>query len=72
MNGTVFYAIIAPKWRAPFRPVPGLGTRPRLRWQIVRETRPVVHGNGIVVSGWEHISYHWTYRAAARAQGRLT
>jgi hypothetical protein len=66
---TVFYAIIAPKWRALRRPVPGLGTRPLLRWQLVRETRPVIH-DGIAVSGYEHVSYHWTYRAAWQAAWR--
>ncbi len=64
MKASVFYAIVAPKWRAPFRPTPGLGGRPLLRWQVVRETRPVVHADGIISSGYEHVSYHWTYSAA--------
>jgi len=68
---TVFYAIIAPRWRAPFRPTPGLGSRPLLRWQVVRGTR--WRADGPVYSfGYEHHSAHWTLRAAQRAATRAT
>ena len=68
----VFYAVIAPKWRAPGRPAPALNKRRWLRWDVVRETRPVVHDDGIVSSGYEHMSTHWTYRAAQDAAYRYT
>jgi hypothetical protein len=63
---SVFYNVVAPKWRAPGRPAPGLGTRPLLRWQVVKETRPVVHPSGVVSSAYEHISFHWTLTTARR------
>ena len=62
----VFYAVIAPKWRAPGRPAPTLNARRWLRWEVVRETRPVVHDNGIVSTGNEHIGFYWTLRKAER------
>jgi len=63
----IWFNVVAPRWRAPFRPPPGLGSRPWLRWQVVREIRPIVHADGIVSSGYEHHSLHWTHRAAHRA-----
>lgn len=57
------YVIVAPKWRAAGRPMPSLGTRPLLRWELVRETRPLV-ANGITTSAAEHVSFHWTKRRA--------
>lgn len=68
---TIRYAVIAPKWRAKGRPVPALGTRPLLRWQVVRETRPRVHADGIVSSAAAHVSLHWTHRAARNAVWRV-
>lgn len=64
---SVLFVVVAPKWRAWLRPTPELG-RPWLRWEVVRETRPHVRDDGIIISGWEHVSYHWTWRAASRAQ----
>jgi len=63
----VHYAVVAPKWRARGKPLPSLGTRPRLRWQVVREVRPVMHDDGIIVSSTEHVSFHWTRKAANKA-----
>jgi len=63
----VWHTVVAPWWRVPFRPVPGLGgARPWLRWLVVREIRPVCR-DGIISWGYEHHSLHWTFRAAHRA-----
>ena len=67
---TVRHAVIAPRWRHPFRPPSGLGARPLLRWQVLRETRGGTYegetGRGYVW-GYEHHSSHWTRRAARAA-----
>jgi hypothetical protein len=63
---TVFYAVVAPRWRAPYRPVPGLGSRRPLRWQVVRETRRP-SSDGISTWAHEHHSLHWTWRSAWNA-----
>lgn len=62
-NASKVYVVVAPRWRAGGRPMPALGTRPLLRWELVRETRPVV-ANGITTSAAEHVSFHWTKRRA--------
>ena len=66
MSRSVFYAVIAPKWRAAGRPPPALNTRRWFRWEVVRETRPVTHADGITTSGYEHIGFYWTLGKAER------
>lgn len=68
---SVFYSVVAPCWRAPGRPLPGLGSRPLLRWEVVRETRPGFRPGPIRTWGWEHCSFHWTRQAASREASRL-
>jgi len=66
----VIYVVVAPRWRAPGRPTPGLGSRRLLRWQVVRETRRPSNDGGISTWAYEHHSLHWTYRAARDAAER--
>jgi hypothetical protein len=57
---SVFY-VVAPRWRALFRPGPGHAQRPLLRWQVVHHT----------TAGVEHVSYHWAEGKAWDAAERL-
>lgn len=65
---SAIYTIVAPLRCAPFRPTPGLGSRPLLRWQLVRETRKPAPIGEMSVWGYEHVSYHWTWRRANQAR----
>lgn len=68
---TVFYSVVAPRWRAWYRPRPGLGSRRPFRWQVVRETRnPATVLRPIGTWGYEHVSLHWTWRGARKAAER--
>jgi hypothetical protein len=68
MSRLPFYSVVAPRWRARSRPTPGLGSRPLLLWQVVRETYN--RTGDINAWGYEHVSSHLTYRAAVRAAWR--
>jgi hypothetical protein len=68
----VVHVIVAPLRRAPGRPTLGLGSRPLLRWQLVRETRKPAPVSEISVWGYEHISYHWTLRGAEQARAEAS
>jgi hypothetical protein len=68
LGTSAIYTIVAPVRCARARPTPGLGSRRLFRWQLVRETRRPAPAGQISVWSYEHISCHWTWRAAERAR----